>query len=89
MKFDGAWSNEGNGDGIVLYSPVGKIHNFSYRLDFACTNNVTEFESLILGIENDFNQGCYHLSVFGDFELIVNLVRRIYTPSNKLLKMYM
>jgi hypothetical protein len=66
MHFDGACSSEGNGVGIVLYSPIGKIHNFSYRLEFACTNNVTEFEALVLGIENDFNLGCYHLSVFGD-----------------------
>jgi ribonuclease HI len=66
MHFDGACSSEGNGAGIILYSLVGKIHNFSYRLEFACTNNVTEFEALILGIENDFNLGCYHLTVFGD-----------------------
>ena len=43
MHFDGSCSSEGNGDGIILYSPVGKIPNFSYRLEFACTNNVTEF----------------------------------------------
>jgi hypothetical protein len=43
---------------------------------------------LILGIENYFNLGCYNLSVFWDSELIINLVKRIYTPSNKLLKRY-
>jgi ribonuclease HI len=71
-----------------LISPVGKIHNFSYRLEFACTNNVTEFEALLLGIENAYNLGCGHLSVFGDSELVVNLVRKIYSPSNKLMKRY-
>jgi hypothetical protein len=40
MHFDGACSGEGKGVGIVLYSPSGKIHNFAYRLEFACTNNV-------------------------------------------------
>jgi ribonuclease HI len=88
MHFDGACSNEGNGVGIVLYSPVGKIHNFSYRLEFSCTNNVTEFEALLLGIENAYNLGCGHLTIFGDSELVVNLVRKIYTPTNKLLKRY-
>jgi hypothetical protein len=29
-----------------------------------------------------------HLSVFGDFELVVNLVRKIYSPSNKFMKRY-
>jgi hypothetical protein len=57
-------------------------------LEFACSNNVTEFEALLLGIENAYNLGCGHLSVFGDSELIVNIVRKIYSPSNKLLKRY-
>jgi hypothetical protein len=43
MHFDGSCSSEGNIVGIILYSPVGKIHKFSYRLAFSCTNNVTEF----------------------------------------------
>jgi ribonuclease HI len=88
MHFDGACSNEGNGVGIILYSPIGKIHNFSYRLEFACTNNVVEFEALLLGIENAYNLGCGHLTIFGDSELVVNLVRKIYNPNNKLLKRY-
>jgi hypothetical protein len=41
MHFDGSCSNEGNIAGIVFISHVGKIHNFSYRLEFSCTNNVT------------------------------------------------
>jgi ribonuclease HI len=65
---------------------MGKIHNFSYRLEFACTNSVTEFEDLLLGIENAYNLGCGHLTVFGDSDLVVNLVRKIYSPRNKLMK---
>jgi hypothetical protein len=51
MNFDGSCSNEGNGASIILVSAVGKNHNLSYRLEFACTNNVIEFEDLLLGIE--------------------------------------
>jgi hypothetical protein len=64
MHFDGSCSNEGNNVGIILIYPVGKIHNFSYQLEFACTNNVTKFEVLLLGIGNAYNLGCGHLSVF-------------------------
>ena len=88
MHFDGSCSNEGNGAGIILISPIGKIHKFSSRLDFSCTNNVTKFEALLLGIENTYNHGCGHLSIFGDSELVVNLVRNIYSPRNKLMKRY-
>jgi ribonuclease HI len=66
MHFDGSCSSEGNGAGIILVSLVEKIHNLSYRLEFSCMNNVTEFKALLLGIENTYNLGCGHLSVFGD-----------------------
>jgi ribonuclease HI len=88
MHFDGSYSNEGNKVGIILYSPMGKIHNFFYRLEFSCTNHVTEFKYLLLGIENAYNLGCGHLTVFGDSEPVVNLVCKIYSPSNKLMKQY-
>jgi ribonuclease HI len=88
MNFDVSCSNEGNIASIFLYSPIGKIHDFSYRLEFSCMNNVTEFEALLLGIKNSYNLGCGHLTVFGDSELVVNLVRKIYSPSNKLMKHY-
>jgi ribonuclease HI len=88
MHFDGSCSNEGNKDGIILYSPIGKIHNFSYMIEFSCTNNVTEFEALLQGTENSYNLGCGHLIDFGDSKLVVNLVRKIYICSNKLMKHY-
>jgi ribonuclease HI len=88
MHFDGSCSNKGNGASIILYLPIVKIHNFSYRLEFACTKNVTEFEALLLGIENCYNLHCGHLTVFVDSEIVVNLVHKIYSPSNKLMKRY-
>jgi ribonuclease HI len=59
---------------------MDKVHNFSYRLEFSCTNNVTEFEASLLGIENAYNLGCGHLIVFWDSELVINLVRKIHSP---------
>jgi ribonuclease HI len=88
IHFDGSFSNDGKRDSIILNYPVGKIHNFYYRLEFACTNNVTEFKDLLLGIENSYNLGCGHLSFFGDFEFVVNLVRKVYSPRNMLMKRY-
>ena len=71
-----------------MVSPVGKIHNLSYRLEFVCSNNVTKFEALLSGIENALNFGCGHLSVFGNSELVVNLIRKICSPSDKLMERY-
>jgi hypothetical protein len=85
MHFDGSHYNEGNGVDIILVSPVGKIHNLSYRLEFSCTNNVTEFKALLLGIESALNLGCGHLSAFGYYELVVNLICKVCSPRNKLM----
>ena len=86
MHFDGSRSNEGNGAGIILVSLAGKIHNLSYKLEFACLNNAAEFEALLLGIENALNIGCGHLSVFGDFELVVNLIHKMCSPSDNIME---
>jgi ribonuclease HI len=86
MHFDGSCSSEGNGVGVILVSPTGKIHNLTYRLEFSCSNNVTEFEALLLGIENALNLGCGHLSVFVNFELVVNLIRKACSPSNRMME---
>jgi ribonuclease HI len=88
MHFNGSHSNKGNGDGIILVSPVGKIHNLSYRLEFSCSNNAFEFKSLFLGIENSLNLGCGHLLVFGNSELVVNLIRKTCSPTNKMMEQY-
>jgi hypothetical protein len=51
MNFDGAFSREGKGVGIVLQGPNGKVSKFAYRLEFYATNNVAKYEALLLGLE--------------------------------------
>ena len=51
MHFDGACSKEGAGVGITISAPhfiEKKI--FSYKFCFSCTNNVAEYEALLLGL---------------------------------------
>jgi ribonuclease HI len=38
------------GAGIIITSPTGQYFNFSYRLEFEETNNIAEYESLLLGL---------------------------------------
>jgi hypothetical protein len=65
---------------------MGKIQKISYRLEFACTNNITKFKSLLLSIENTYNLGFGHITDFGYSEPVVKLVHKIYSPRNKLMK---
>ena len=51
MSFDGVASKKGEGAGISIKLPMGEPKLLSYKLDFKCTNNVAEYEALILGLK--------------------------------------
>jgi ribonuclease HI len=91
MYFDGASSSEGAGAGILLVAPEGKfIVPFSYRLqwDIDYTNNVCEYEALILGLEAAKKLNIKNLEVYGDAELIVRQVNRQYLAKHPRLRTY-
>jgi hypothetical protein len=51
MFFDGSVCSKGQGAGCVVVSPSGVYIDLSIRLEFACTNNQVEYESLLHGLE--------------------------------------
>jgi hypothetical protein len=71
MFFDGASSSIGAGAGVVFKSPSQEIISLSYKLEFEATNNVAEYEALILGLRAAKEMGIKEMAVFGDAELIV------------------
>jgi ribonuclease HI len=55
------------------------------RLEFECTNNTTEYEALIQGLNKAINMNIKFLKVFGDSEIIVEWVHNtIHCISNHL-----
>jgi hypothetical protein len=72
MYFDGACSKEGFGAGIVFISPTKEVIPMSYKLEFDTTNNISEYESLVLGLKAARDMDIDKLSVFGDSKLIVH-----------------
>ena len=72
MHFDGAFSRSGKGASIVIESPSHKEFNFSYRLEFNATNNVAEYEALLLGLELCKEKGIKRLEVKGDSDLVIS-----------------
>jgi hypothetical protein len=50
MFFDGACTKESAGAGVVLISPSKKTSHLSFKLDFKVTNNIAEYEALLLGL---------------------------------------
>ena len=44
------------------------------KLNFSCTNNVTEYEACIVGLQVALEFRAYNLSVFGDSLLIISQI---------------
>jgi hypothetical protein len=62
MFFDGASSREGVGAGVVFVSPTQETISLSYKLEFEATNNVAEYEALVLGLRAAKDMGIKDIS---------------------------
>jgi ribonuclease HI len=88
MFFDGASSSEGAGAGVVFISPCQEVVSLSYKLEFEATNNVAEYEALVLGMRAAKEMGIKEIAIFGDAELIIQQVRNAYRAHNPRLRNY-
>jgi ribonuclease HI len=88
MFFDGASSKEGAGAGVVFISPKKSTFRYSFTLKFSCTNNIAEYEALLLGLKVASHHGIKNLHVIGDSELVISQIRGAYASKNKRLKQY-
>jgi ribonuclease HI len=88
MNFDGAACREGAGVGIWINHPKGDAKLCSYKLVFECTNNMVEYEALILGLKVLEELGAKIIDVHGDSELIINQIKGIYQEKQPRLRDY-
>ncbi|XP_050280696.1 uncharacterized protein LOC126721685 [Quercus robur] len=75
LYFDGVANFTGNEVGAVLVSLKGQQIPISVKLNFDCTNNVTEYKVCIVGLQVTLEFGAYDLSVFGDSLLIISQIK--------------
>jgi ribonuclease HI len=52
-------------------SPSGTWFRLAVRLEFPCTNNQSEYETLLLGLEQLHEMGVRDVDVFEDSRLVV------------------
>jgi len=79
MYFDGALSWEGARARVLFVVPDDEfIIHFSYifQWDIDYTNNVCEYEALVLGLEAARKLKIENMIVYGDAELIVKHIRQ-------------
>ena len=71
MYFDGLVSRIGARASVYIISPFGSSESLSYKLNFECTNNVAEYEALLLGMHSLKDRG-ERVQIIGDSELVIN-----------------
>lgn len=73
MYFDG--SSTAREQVLLFFSLNGLVSHHSYRLNFPCTNNVAEYEALLIGLELAAAMGMRSIHVKkGDSQLVVRQV---------------
>lgn len=48
LAFYRSSTHQGGGAGVVLYDPDGVSVSLSFKLEFPCSNNVTDYAALLL-----------------------------------------
>jgi ribonuclease HI len=71
LKFDGSSTSTSSGAGVVLIREDGETIAKSFKLDFFCFNNASEYEAYITGLAIAHGMGIKHLKVIGDSNLII------------------
>jgi ribonuclease HI len=51
MYFDGSYTMKGTGAGVVLIPPEGDMMKYAIQIEFSATNNITEYEGLVTGLQ--------------------------------------
>ena len=88
LYFDGSAGKEGAGAGIWITSPTDESKFYSYKLNFDCTNNMAEYESLILGLDLLKKMKARNIFVFGDSELVIRQVEGVYQTKDVRMRAY-
>jgi ribonuclease HI len=88
MFFDGACSRESIGAGVVFVSPSKEKIHLSFKLDFKVTNNITEYEALVLGLNVAKDMNIQGLKVYGDVDLIIQQIKNTFQAKHVKLKEY-
>ena len=89
MNFDGSCTKRTTRVGVWIHnieSDYGESH--ACNLHFKCTNNIAEYEALILGLNLLKKLGARRIAVHGDSKLIIKQVNGEYTVKHPRLMAY-
>lgn len=87
VEFDGSVNKLGAGAGVWIHNKqnshaVGR----AYRLNFRCTNNMAEYEALLLGLKLVKTLQATKISILGDSDLIIQQIKGNFVTNDKRLR---
>jgi ribonuclease HI len=91
---DDAWCHAGAGAAAIITSPTGVKYRYAARLSFAlesdrCTNNIAEYEAVILGLRKLRALGVTTCIVRTDSKVVVGQVEKEYSAKDPALMQYL
>ena len=83
MYFDGSFSYDGAGAGVLIVSPSGEQLKYVVQMLFdsgsgKATNNTAEYEGLLAGLWAAAGHGVMRLVIHGDSQLVIKQVTKEY-----------
>jgi hypothetical protein len=94
IHFDGAWCHAGAGAAALITSPAGVKYRYATHLSFAlesdrCTNNIPEYEAVILGLHKLRALGVTTCIIRTDSKLIAGQIEKEYSAKEPMLMQYL
>ena len=87
MHFDGSCTKTNASAGVwIRNTEKNHTESLSCRLNFQCSNNIVEYESLLLGLHLLKRLGAKRIKVHGDSELIIRQVNGEYNANQPRLR---
>ncbi|XP_027165899.1 uncharacterized protein LOC113765851 [Coffea eugenioides] len=89
LYVDGSSNGDGSGVGLLLEGPQGEVCSYALRFDFPATNNETEYEALIAGLQLARRLGAQRIHVRSDSQLVVCQVLGEYEAKDETMQRYL
>ncbi|GKV15413.1 hypothetical protein SLEP1_g26207 [Rubroshorea leprosula] len=77
LYVDGASSSKGSRAGALLHGPEGYRSEHALKFNFDATNNIAEYEALLLGLQLALQLQISVIQVYSDSQLVVNQINSI------------
>jgi ribonuclease HI len=88
MYFDGSLKLQGAGAGILFIAPGGEQLKYALQLLFSASNNATEYEALIHGLNIAISLGIKRLMVYRDSLVVISQINKEWDCSNDSMDKY-